>query len=415
MNFKCARQYSRLFNCFYRYSIAAGAAVLLFLTFSNTAYAEVLYSQNFDREAAPWRSGPLLQYGNYGKDGRGVRIAHRILRGADSSGRSIRGSDRQVSNLNIKPVRAATLSYDIRYDNNWNTTLGGKYHGLGPKNHVTGCRSSTPDGWSARVTIRDRRPSLYLYFQGKQEDCGQQLNANMVMEKNRWYRISIYIQLNDYNRDNAVARLYVDGRQVAQKTGFQFHNSRSSDALIQKFMFSTFLGHNIGNVVEVQDTQHVYFDNVLVTDDDGAGGGGTPPVGAANLQAKHSNKCVDIAGGSSANGANALQWSCHNGDNQKFRLVSRGGDWYNIVVSHSNKCLTVAQQSRENAGNIDQYTCGGGQNQQFRRDDMGNGWFRLRGRQSNLCIDVPAASSDNGANIQQWRCHNGDNQQFRFD
>jgi Ricin-type beta-trefoil lectin domain-like len=37
--------------------------------------------------------------------------------------------------------------------------------------------------------------------------------------------------------------------------------------------------------------------------------------------AKHSGKCLDIAGVSTADGANVQQWSCYGGNNQRWRPV----------------------------------------------------------------------------------------------
>jgi aryl-phospho-beta-D-glucosidase BglC (GH1 family) len=43
------------------------------------------------------------------------------------------------------------------------------------------------------------------------------------------------------------------------------------------------------------------------------------------LQSKKSDLCADVEGGSGSEGANVLQWDCHTGDNQRFRLLPEGG------------------------------------------------------------------------------------------
>jgi Ricin-type beta-trefoil lectin domain-like len=146
-----------------------------------------------------------------------------------------------------------------------------------------------------------------------------------------------------------------------------------------------------------------------------AGGSGiTPPSGFVRLNIKHSNKCVDVAGFSTANGGNIQQWDCGNGANQKFQFVSQGGGWYTIKGQQSNRCINVAGVSTANGANVIQWTCGNFQNEHFKLSDKGGGWFTLTARHSNKCVDVAGVSTANGANIHQWACHNGDNQQFRF-
>ncbi len=151
------------------------------------------------------------------------------------------------------------------------------------------------------------------------------------------------------------------------------------------------------------------------------GGGGsnggtiTPPSGVTSLQLRHSNKCMDLQAGSSANGANIHQWGCNgNNTNQDFNLVSAGGGYYEVRTKH-NKCLGIAGGSNDNGTNAIQWDCVGAFDQQYRLEDRGNGWFSLVARHSNKCVDVSARSSNNGANIHQWQCiSNANNQQFRF-
>jgi len=42
--------------------------------------------------------------------------------------------------------------------------------------------------------------------------------------------------------------------------------------------------------------------------------------GYYRLTAKHSGRCLDVAGVSTSNGANVQQWECHGGDNQKWKI-----------------------------------------------------------------------------------------------
>ncbi|MBK8972504.1 MAG: RICIN domain-containing protein [Hahellaceae bacterium] len=79
------------------------------------------------------------------------------------------------------------------------------------------------------------------------------------------------------------------------------------------------------------------------------------------LQSVHSGRCLDVANWSTANGANILQWSCHGGANQQFKLENQGGAVY-LRVRQSNKCVDVSGVSTSNGANIHQWECIGQDN-----------------------------------------------------
>ncbi len=84
------------------------------------------------------------------------------------------------------------------------------------------------------------------------------------------------------------------------------------------------------------------------------------------LDAVHSVKCLDIAGGPGAlhDGAPAQQWTClgYYQTNQKWHLYSYtvdGRTIYQIVAVHSGKCLDVAGGvgAIDNGTRVQQWTC----------------------------------------------------------
>jgi hypothetical protein len=141
-----------------------------------------------------------------------------------------------------------------------------------------------------------------------------------------------------------------------------------------------------------------------------------PPLaeGLYTLTARHSGKCLDVAGASGKSGADVLQWDCHGKDNQKWRLVSKGGDFYALVASHSGKCLDVAGVSGKSGADVLQWDCHGKDNQTWRVTKEGDGSFRLTARHSGKCLDVAGASGKSGANVLQWDCHGKDNQKWNI-
>ena len=82
--------------------------------------------------------------------------------------------------------------------------------------------------------------------------------------------------------------------------------------------------------------------------------------------AKHSGKCLDVSGGSRSNGADVIQWNCHGGDNQLWRLVPAAGGYFRIIAKHSGKCLDVSGGSRSNGADVIQWNCHGGDNQRWK-------------------------------------------------
>lgn len=73
---------------------------------------------------------------------------------------------------------------------------------------------------------------------------------------------------------------------------------------------------------------------------------------------------MDVAAGSKEDGANVLQWDCHDGSNQKMTFTPVAGkpDVYTIKFEHSSKCLNVVGDDSDGA-NVSQYTCNGEANQ----------------------------------------------------
>ena len=138
----------------------------------------------------------------------------------------------------------------------------------------------------------------------------------------------------------------------------------------------------------------------------------TSTFGFDALVASHSQKCLDVYGGSLDDGASIIQWQCHGGDNQQWRLEVAGDGYSRIVSRHSGKCLDVYGGSLDDGGSIIQWQCHGGENQNWRLEVAGDGNSRIVSRHSGKCLDVYGGSLDDGASIIQWQCHGGENQNW---
>jgi len=130
------------------------------------------------------------------------------------------------------------------------------------------------------------------------------------------------------------------------------------------------------------------------------------------LTLRHSGKCLDVRGQSTANSAAITQYTCNGGTNQQWRVQSISGGYYQIVARNSEKCLDVNSASTADGATLIQYTCGSGTNQQWSLVDSGDGYISLKARHSGKCADVPSSSTAENVQLKQYPCNGGYNQQF---
>jgi hypothetical protein len=136
------------------------------------------------------------------------------------------------------------------------------------------------------------------------------------------------------------------------------------------------------------------------------------PTAWAQVQIRHSSKCMDVAGGKTTNGSGLHQWACDSKKvNQKFKFEDRGNGFYSIRAQVSNKCVDLAYGGSTDGQAIQQYSCGAtNANQHWAISPTDGGWFELKAKPSSKCLDVKSSGQSNGAAFQQWTCSNVSNQ-----
>lgn len=95
----------------------------------------------------------------------------------------------------------------------------------------------------------------------------------------------------------------------------------------------------------------------------------TDPGGARyfTIQVASSLMCLDVRGNlSQGNGVVVEQWDCNSRWNQQWKFVSAGGDFFYIVVRHSEKVLDISGGSRDDNAQAHQWEILGGDNQQWK-------------------------------------------------
>ncbi|HYE05224.1 MAG TPA: RICIN domain-containing protein [Planctomycetota bacterium] len=147
--------------------------------------------------------------------------------------------------------------------------------------------------------------------------------------------------------------------------------------------------------------------------------GGVPPGGDAivtgawcKLVAKHSGKCLDVAGASRANGADVVQWTDNGTSAQQWRIDALSDGTYTLTARCSGQALDVGGAATADGGDAIQWPAHGGANQRWRIEPVGGGCYRLVAAHSGKVLDVAGASTVDGADVIQWSEHGSDNQRW---
>jgi GH43 family beta-xylosidase len=144
------------------------------------------------------------------------------------------------------------------------------------------------------------------------------------------------------------------------------------------------------------------FDSIDVFPTDTLAGGAVAD-GTWRLLSKSSGKALDVAGCSTANGANVIQWPYNGGECQKWRLQHVGEGYYVLLAAHSGKALDVAGCSAVDGADVITWPYWGAHCQQWlvERTDDGVS-FRLLARHSGKALDVAGCSVADGADVITW-------------
>ncbi|MGW4820146.1 ricin-type beta-trefoil lectin domain protein [Streptomyces sp. NPDC004227] len=116
-------------------------------------------------------------------------------------------------------------------------------------------------------------------------------------------------------------------------------------------------------------------------------------------------KCLDVAGGSTANGTAVQLYDCNSSAAQQWTVQPDGS------VRALGKCLDVASASTANGAKVQLYDCNGTGAQQWSYNASTGDVVNLA---ADKCLDVTDNSSANGARAQIWSCTGAANQKWRL-
>lgn len=125
------------------------------------------------------------------------------------------------------------------------------------------------------------------------------------------------------------------------------------------------------------------------------------------------NYAVDVAGGSSSNGANIRLWDKNYADAQKFYIENAGNGEYRIKTSHG-KSVDVCGVSPKSGANVWQWENNDSQAQLWKIYKKSNGQYVFVNSISGKALDVSGNRHKTGQNIQVYDLNACNAQSFRL-
>lgn len=128
-------------------------------------------------------------------------------------------------------------------------------------------------------------------------------------------------------------------------------------------------------------------------------------------------KAVDVAAGSTKNGANVQVYDTNVTPAQKFSFTyhkdGKGG-YYEIRNSASGKTMDIAWADKSSGANVWMYDANGTAAQRWILLPAGNGFYVIKSLLSGMCLDVACGQANNGANIWAYSPNGTAAQRFKL-
>ena len=173
-------------------------------------------------------------------------------------------------------VDYACMSYDVRFDANFDWSYGGKLPGLQGINPQTGVAPAggtrQSDGWSGRLmwlgsgAYKWAGPNnmavSYMYNPNQPDNYGQNLQWNKEFVRNTWHSVKECYTMNTPGKADGVLQAWMDGTLVQDNHAFVYRLSASVHA--NQIGWSLFRG---GNTAAWAGTRNGYvdIDNLVVS------------------------------------------------------------------------------------------------------------------------------------------------------
>ncbi len=195
-----------------------------------------------------------------------------------------------------KVVNQACMSYDIRFDGNFDWSLGGKLPGLEgvapgvSPGYPTGGNSPGDKGWSARLMWLTPKSYgwagpvnevvSYMYNPKQKAKYGENVRWHKRFGANKWHTVKQCFTMNTVGKADGKLHAWFDGVQVLANNAYTFR--KRTNVGISHILWHNFRGGNTSKWAGSR-TSYVDMDNVLITST--TGGSGTPPASQGSTQA----------------------------------------------------------------------------------------------------------------------------------
>ena len=146
----------------------------------------------------------------------------------------------------------------------------------------------------------------------------------------------------------------------------------------------------------------------------GGSSSGAIANGRYSVISRYSGRALDVAGASTANGANIQLWSYSGGSNQLWDIQNLGNGYYSIRAAHSGRAMDVYNFCSTPGCEIRQWDYWGSDNQQWQIVSVGGGYYKIVSRFNGMPLDVWEWNTGNGADVRQWTDTGGVNQQWQL-
>ncbi|MFF2214100.1 lectin [Streptomyces antibioticus] len=130
---------------------------------------------------------------------------------------------------------------------------------------------------------------------------------------------------------------------------------------------------------------------------------GNPGGGTTGTLTGLAGKCLDVAGGATADGTAVQLYGCNGTTAQRWTVGADG------TVRALGKCLDVSGGSTADGARVQLYTCNGTAAQQW---SYNAGTHDVVNTGANKCLDVTGNNSADGTPAQIWTCTGGANQKW---
>jgi len=171
----------------------------------------------------------------------------------------------------------ACISYRVRFDANFDWSLGGKLPGLaGVAPGVSGGAPSggnpTDEGWSGRLmwlgngsygwVKASNMVVSYMYHPGQETQYGDNIQWNRELIAGKWHSVKQCYTMNTVGQNNGTLRAWFDNQLVVDQSNFVYRTR--SDVHINYLYWDVFRG---GSTLEWAGdrTGYVDIDDMLVT------------------------------------------------------------------------------------------------------------------------------------------------------